>query len=446
MLKRFRIFVLCLQVFLGFAVASAFAEIERVTPGEAGFDASKLEAVKNVLDPLYEDGRIPNYVVILAKDGNVFFSASRGNTAVGGQRAVDENTVYLMASMSKPIVSSAIFALIDDGKLKLEDKLNDFFPVFDQLLVAPGGSFDSAFEEPQRQITVKDLLTHTSGFTYGESVIGLGDVAKQYDEIGVITGEYSAKSLGENLEILAEIPLVAQPGTSFNYSVSTDILGAIIEKVEEKPLGEAMKDLIFEPLDMSETGFDSSDFSDSENIAHLYMIPRSGSRPIGRVEGSEIVWKLAGGFDLNARAVAPKPGFGRGFDSGGGGLWGSGSDYISYISMIAAKGLSKKNERVLSESSVESQTSNLVPGLGLEAFESQFGKAAALMSFGGGFGIKRESAESSDVDYLFWGGICNTSFWIDPVDGSVGIFLTHACPGQYNVGDDLEEIVDKARL
>jgi CubicO group peptidase (beta-lactamase class C family) len=445
MIRKLLNFIICLHFFLLFVAENAFADIERTTPAQAGFDASKLEAVKSVLDPLYEDGRIPNYVVILAKDEKVFFSASRGHTSLGGQRSVDENTVYLMASMSKPIVSSAIFALIDDGELGLEDKLNDFFPVFDQLLVAPGGSFDSAFEEPKRQITVKDLLTHTSGFTYGESVIGLGDVAKQYDEIGVITGEYRSKTIDENLEILAEIPLVAQPGTSFNYSVSTDILGAIIEKVEGKSLGDALKERMFEPLGMSETGFDGSDFSDSENIAHLYAIPQSGLRPIGRIEGSEIVWKLAGGFGLGGKPMAPTPGLGRGFDSGGGGLWGSGSDYIKYISMIASKGLFK-GKRVLSETSVESQTSNLVPGLGLEAFESQFGSAAALMSFGGGFGIKRESAESDEVDYLYWGGICNTSFWIDPSDGSVGVFLTHACPGQYNVGDDLEEIVDKARF
>ena len=445
MLKKFRFVVFCLQVFFWFAMQNAIAEIERVSPAEAGFDVSKLEAVKDLLDPLYEDGRIPNYVVLLAKEGKIFFSATRGNTALGGNRAVDEHTVYLMASMSKPIVSSAIFSLIDDGKLRLDDKLNDFFPVFDQLLVAPGGSFDSAFEEPDRQITLKDLLTHTSGFTYGESVIGLGDVAKQYDEIGVMTGEGRGRTINENLEILAEIPLVAQPGTSFNYSVSTDILGAIIEKIEGKSLGDALKELMFEPLGMSETGFDASDFSDSENIAYLYAIPQSGLRPIGRIEGSEIIWKLAGGFSLNGEPLPPNPGLGRGFDSGGGGLWGSGSDYIRYISMIAAKGLSKGN-RVLSETSIESQTSNLVPGLGLEAFEIQFGSAAALMSFGGGFGIKRESAESDDVDYLFWGGICNTSFWIDPSDGSVGVFLTHACPGQYNVGDDLEDIVDKARL
>ena len=137
-----------------------------------------------MLDPLYEDGRIPNYVVLLAKDGKIFYSAIRGNTNVNGGRPVDKETAYLVASMTKPIVSSAVFALIDEGKLSLDDTLNSFFPVFDDLFVAPGGSFDSAFEELEREITVLDLITHTSGFTYGESVIGLGDVAKQYDEIG----------------------------------------------------------------------------------------------------------------------------------------------------------------------------------------------------------------------------------------------------------------------
>ena len=415
---------------------SPMASMDVVSPADAGYDAKKLNEIKDVLDPLYEDGRIPNYVVLLAKDGKIFYSAIRGNTNVNGSRPVDKETAYYVASMTKPIVSSVVFALIDEGKLSLDDTLNSFFPIFDDLFVAPGGSFDSAFEELDREITVLDLITHTSGFTYGESIIGLGDVAKQYDEIGVMSQE---RSLNENLEILAEVPLVAQPGTSFNYSVGIDLLAAILEKIEGKRLGDILNERFFEPMDMKNIGFGKEDFSDGNNIAWFYGAPRDGVKPIGKIEDNGISWKIAG------LPFAPEPGLNRQFDNGGGGIWSSAEDYLKFASLLGAKGL-WKGSRILNEETVAKQTTNLVPGLGLEAFEAQFGNAASMMSFGGGLGIKRESASSDTVDYYFWGGICNTAFWIDPIDGSSGIFLTHHCPGQYNVNDELEQIIDDARL
>jgi len=415
---------------------SPMASMELVSPADAGYDAKKLNEIKDVLDPLYEDGRIPNYVVLLAKDDKIFYSAIRGNTNVNGGRPVDKETAYLVASMTKPIVSAAVFSLIEEGKLSLDDTLNSFFPVFDDLFVAPGGSFDSAFEELEREITVLDLITHTSGFTYGESIIGLGDVAKQYDEIGVMSSE---RSLNENLEILSEVPLIAQPGTTFNYSIGLDLLAAIIEKIEGKRLGDILKERFFGPMDMKNIGFGKEDFSDGDNIAWLYGAPQNGVKPIGKIKDGGISWKFAG-FPF-----APQPGLNRQFDSGGGGLWSSAEDYLKFASLLGAKGL-WKGERILGEETVTKQTTNLVPGLGLEAFEAQFGNAASMMAFGGGLGIKKEPESTDTVDYYFWGGALNTSFWVDPIDGSAGVFLTHHFPGQYNVNDELEQIIDDARF
>ena len=153
------------------------------TPAKAGYDGAKLSGITERLDKLYDNGNIPNYVLAVAKDGEIFFETIRGNKDVKTDSPVGLDTIYLVASMTKPIATTAALILVDEGKLSLDDNLTDYFPQFDGLIVAPGGSFDSTFEEMNRPITIKDLVTHTSGFTYGESVTGYGDVAKQYDEL-----------------------------------------------------------------------------------------------------------------------------------------------------------------------------------------------------------------------------------------------------------------------
>ena len=124
--------------------------------------------------------------------------------------------------MTKPIVSTGIMILIEEGRLSLDSKLSEFYPVFKNMFVAPNGSFESTFEEANREITVKDLLTHTAGFTYQTSVTGQGDVAKQYDDLEIFFD--FQKSTKEHMETLSQVPLLAHPGETFTYSVSVDVL------------------------------------------------------------------------------------------------------------------------------------------------------------------------------------------------------------------------------
>ena len=226
------------------AIVSADA-LPQISAEAAGFDEKKLNEITERLDVLYEDGRIPSYVFALAKEGNLFFSSVRGDTVVGGNEPVDLETMYWLASMSKPVVSTAIFQLVEEGLLSLDSELKDFFPVFSDMFVAPNGDFDAQFEEASRPVTVLDLLTHTSGFTYGESVIGFGDVAKLYDEIGLVN---RCITRDENMELLSQIPLVAQPGQTFNYSVSVDILGGILEVVTGKKVSSYVAEKIMAHL------------------------------------------------------------------------------------------------------------------------------------------------------------------------------------------------------
>ena len=221
-------FVFGLLILFAFPEAKA-KNFEIVTPEEAGFSSVKLAAIQDRFDSLYEDGRIPNYVIGLYTGNKKFYSAMRGNTRIDGGNPVDLDTIYPLASMTKPIASTAIMRLIQDGKLSLSSKLSEFYPAFKNMFVAPNGSFEETFEEARREITVKDLLTHTSGFTYQTFVTGRGDIAKQYDDLKVFR-EWQSATLDEHMDLLSQIPLVAHPGETFTYSVSADVLSAIISK------------------------------------------------------------------------------------------------------------------------------------------------------------------------------------------------------------------------
>ena len=417
-------------------------DLPSATPEEMGYDSTKLSSLSDGFEALYGDGLIPNYVIAVAKDGKIFYSASDGDSRVGSGNAVNLNTIYPLASMTKPFVSTAIMRLIEDGKLGLDSKLSDYFPQFSDMFVAPGGSLEK-LEESSRPITILDLLTHTSGLTYGESVTGIGDVAKLYDEFNIID---RCLIRDENLDILSQIPLIAQPGAEWNYSVGTDVLGAVIEVITGETVGEYLDEIIFSPLGMTGVGFTLSEKDLLTNWAMIYGLPGVNNPAIGLVEGSEINWKIA---EVDGNENAERPTFmecPRGlvhnderyqFDSGGGGIHGSGQDYLKFMSMIMGGG-EFEGTRIISKESVNFMLSEQAK----VAYPAQFGNNI----FGAGFGINLQIDNPSEVDFYRWGGAYNTGFWMDPADGSVGVILSSHWPGRYNRGNAVEQILDDSRI
>ena len=405
---------------------------------DVAYDVDKLNKIQVLLDALYDKGQIPNYAVEVRRKGEQIYSAYRGQTELGGALAVDENTIFWVASMGKPIVSTAILKLIEDGKIGLDDELSQYFPEFENMVVAPLGDLDVPFETAKTKITIRNLLTHTSGFTYRPDVLGVGDVAEQYAELGVMTQNYS---LEENLELLAQIPLVAHPGTSFNYSVSVDVLGAVIEKVTGMRLGKYLDQQFFKPMGMKDTAFLVAP-EDRARFARFYQ-PASINNPAPLIPGSNIIWQ-----------IAETAAFGRSYDdwgsppiydAGGGGIYSTAKDFLKYAEMVAGNGVFE-DKVYLSPEASKLHFTDLMPSLGLEAFAAGFGEAARFMKFGGGYGIKLEEDGSGAHDYYFWGGAANTFFWIDATDQSVGVFFTHIWPPRYNLSDQIEQLVDEARL
>ena len=403
------------------------------------YDQSKLAEIGTKLDQLYESGVIPNYVVDIRRAGQPVYFRARGNTELGGNLPVSDQSVYVLASMSKPIVSTAVLKLIEDGRLGLDDPLAKYFPQFESMLVAPNGDLDAPFEEAKQAITIRHLLTHTSGFTYPPQVLGVGDVAQQYDDIGLMWG--AASTSEEFADILSQIPLVAHPGDTFNYSVSIDVLGGIIEQVTGKRLSAYLKEAIFQPLGMTSTDF----YVPDEMRARMPRVygPATPNNPAPLIEGDPIEWQISEAlyFGMPFEQIGRK----RSMDSGGGGLFSTSSDFLQYAQMVANYG-ELDGKRILKRETAELHFQDLMPNLGLEAFRANFGDAANFMKFGGGFGIKMEEDGSGKTDYYFWGGAANTFFWIDGEDQSVGAFFTHIAPPRYNMTDQIEDIVDRARI
>lgn len=413
-------------------------EIEVVTPESVGYDGKKLANITELADKLYDDGRIPNYVLGLYKDGKRFHTVTRGKTDLEQGRDVDTNTIFHLASMTKPVVTTAIFRLAQEGKLNLDDKLSKFFPAFAQMMVAPEGDFSNQFEPAKREIELLDLITHTSGFTYSENIAGFGDVGRTYSELQIFSSR-NGKTMQQNMELLSEVPLVAQPGTSFNYSVSVDVLGAVIEKITGKSLAVYLNEIIFTPLGMTSSGFSIAP-EETDNMSNIFgaegIDPTVPFEVIGKTsdEDDAIDWKI--GKIMPSAAFTKIPSF----YSGGGGLLSTANDFARYLSMVAGDG-TVDGVTVLSPEFAQKHKLSLVE----VDLRAGFGEAAQYMTFGGGFGIKKEPTNLEETDYIFWAGAFNTFFWLDLKDNSTGVFYTAHWPVQYNFSDSMEQIVDEAR-
>jgi len=409
--------------------------------GASRFDENKLSEIKAQFDGYYLDGRIPNYAFgLYSKSGGSVYSAINGLTAMNSGNEVDLNTIYWLASMTKPVVSAAIMKLIEEGKLDLDDKLSEYFPEFSDMLVAPEGNYDNTLEEARRPITLRHLITHTSGLTYQPNVTGVGDVAKQYEEFQIMNCYTSGDdtTLSEHMEMLSQLPLIAHPGEAWNYSVGIDALGAVIEKVTGKKLDVYLAETFFIPLGMNDSFF-YVPMDKRMDASRIFTSLDAASMPEDN-PSAKINWKIIesetwkGAFEATEAPAC---------SSGGGGLWASVNDFGRFLQMIANDGLFAGQQILASETvalMLENQTATLLP----ETFRRAFGEdASSFMEFTAGFGRK---IVNDEVDYYFWGGAANTFFWMDKAKDHIGVFATQLIPSVYNVSDNIEEIVDQAGL
>lgn len=397
--------------------------------------------VRAILDPLTEEQLLPGYYLGVFDSTGKIFELSQGSAAEAGGLRPSSEALYAIMSMTKPIVSFAVLALIERGALGLDDPVSKFIPELGSLVVVEDGDLDEPQQDLNRQITIRDLLTHTSGLTYSEDIVGREEVAKLYAELGIFPlderDETGLAGLSDHISALAQLPLVAQPGQRFVYSVSIDVLGRVLEVVEKKSLDLVLADLVLKPLDMTSTYFVVPEEA-SARLAQMYR-PRIATYPIPGVYKRYQPYEVGGGrinFGLKADRLL----------SGGAGLISSADDYSKFLTMLLNGGV-WKGERIISEETVESMFTHQLPEhLGSEALVYNFGPSTLGSGFSFGLGIKTKGEGDpfvvEDHDYYVWYGAANTGFWIDRQKQLIGIFMAQHIPSQY---DRIPELVDVVR-
>ena len=398
-----------------------------VDPKEVGLDATRLKNIDKHFNRYVDEGRLSGYAVAVARHGKVAHFGMYGHKDSETSAPITDDTMYRIYSMTKPVTSIALMMLVERGLLQLTDPVSKFIPPFGETRVWNTGSvlkpLTNALTEP---IRIWHLLTHTAGMTYGWMYSDLVD--DMYRRAGFEAGVAYKDSLEVVCDKYAALPLLFQPGSSWNYSVATDIVGRVIEVVGKMPLDEFFDKNIFQPLEMHDTGFWVPE-EKYERVASLYRYDETNHKKA----------KISG----FANSSLEKPAF----LSGGGGLISTAGDYFKFIRMLEGRGKSG-NVQLLSPSTFEMMVMNHLPN---NADISTFGRPLGEeifydgLGFGLGFGVVVEQAKTRVAcpnGTFSWGGMASTAFWVDPVNEISAMFFTQLIPSStYPIRQYLRSLV-----
>ena len=386
-----------------------------VVPETVGLSTERLSRIDKVMEKHISEQKIPGGVILLARHGKIAHLGTYGMMDVEAGKPMAPDTIFRIASMTKQITSVAVMMLYEEGHFRLHEPVSNFIPAFKAMNVLPPESDDeSAAPVPAtRQITIWNLLTHTSGLTYHWNE----QLGPQYNDAGITHGLLQDEStLAEKMKVLATIPLLHQPGEKVEYGLSIDVLGYLVEVASGMPLDQFFAERIFKPLGMTDTHFFISE-AKRERIATVYE--RTGDGPIMRkskeptVNGSLI-------YSTDYPYNGPQTYF-----SGGAGLVSTAPDYARFAQMMLNAG-ELDGLRLLSRKTVELMTTPQLGDMGVD------------YGFGLGFGIVQDASdlrEIGSVGAYNGGGFFFTSFFIDPQEQMLGIFMCQLHPG----GSDLAE-------
>jgi CubicO group peptidase (beta-lactamase class C family) len=384
-----------------------------VSPDDASFASQRLERIGQTIQASIDAGRIAGAVSLVARHGKIAYFEAFGMADREAKKPMHPDNIFRICSMTKPITSAAVMMLYEEGHFTLNEPVSDFIPEFKNMKVldppfpqdktSPPG----ALADAKRPITIFHLLTHTSGLTYPWNP----RLGKAYREAGIATGILQQEgSIGDSIKKLASLPLLFQPGDAWEYSVSDDVLGYLVEKVSGMPLDQFLRDRIFQPLGMKDSYFFLPDDKLPRLAAAYTYYPDKGLQlfPQGKViqEGN-----FAYSSDYPYRG--PRTCF-----SGGGGLCSTAEDYYRFCQMMVNGG-ELNGTRLLSRKSVELMTMNHTQGK-----TDDFG-------YGLGFGVTSDArflTELGSVGAYYWGGFFYTSFIVDPKEDMIAIFMGQLHP------------------
>ncbi len=403
----------------------------QVDPGEVGLDAGRLERIAEHFDEYVRAARIPGWQCVVSRGSKVAWVGGGGLRNVEGQLGVEDDTVWRIYSMTKPVTSIAAMMLHEEGHFDLNDEVARWLPSFDDPRVYVEGPPEQPTTRPAAgPIRIWHLFTHTSGLTYGFQRNHPVDAI--YRRHGFDFGQERGIDLAAAVERLAGFPLVFDPGSAWNYSLSTDVLGRLVELWAQVPLDEFLRERVFGPLDMHDTGFFCSPDA-LPRLAELYLYaPGNTFRHAGTMA------------ELGTRRPA--------YLSGGGGLVSTARDYQRFASMLLGGG-ELDGARLVAPSTIALMSRNFLPdgqdllGFAVDSF-SESGMAG--MGFGLGLAcvidaarLKLPVAEGT----VSWGGAASTAFWVDPRNELTCQFFTQLIPSSsYPIRRELQRLTYQALL
>lgn len=379
-------------------------------PRAVGVCPERLARIRPWMDRLVEDGRLAGLSVTMQRRGQTVFAQACGQADLARGTPFTLDTVTRIYSMTKPLTSVAVMQLYERGLFQLDDPVARFLPEFAEMRVAVGGNRAKIETEPARRpITIRDLLTHTAGLTYGFMEATLVDAA--YREKGI---DFLAKegTLAEMTARTAALPLLAQPGTAWNYSVATDVLGHFVAVVSGRPFADYLREEVIAPLGMVDTDFFvRPDLMPRFCAAYAYDRERK-LRP----------------FDDSVETAYARP---PAIASGGGGLVSTAADYLRFCQMILNGG-EIDGTRLLGRKTVALMTANHLGGDLAAMGTPRFAETSYTgIGFGLGFSVMLDPAAAQIVGSpgeVAWGGMASTAFWIDRAEDLAVVLMTQLIP------------------
>ncbi len=411
--------VLGLALLLLAPAAAALAQgLPTAQPADVGLSAERLGRITQWLKDDSAKGVIPGAALMIIRNGKVAYSEAVGTVNPETKAPMGKDAIFRIYSMSKPITSVAVMMLAERGLITIDEPIAKYIPAFKSMKVGVEGKDADGkpkldLVDAKKPITIQDLLRHTSGITYGF----FGDmlVKKAYLAANLYDGDYDN---AEFVERLAKLPLAFQPGTTWDYSNSTDVLGRLVEVVSGKSLFQFEKENILDPLGMTDTSFYVADAAKHARIAE----PFKNDRVIGA------------GVEFNDPRVAKK------WESGGGGMVGTLGDYARFAMMLRNGGTAN-GKRLLGPKTIAYMTSDHTAGV---IVPGPYYLPGPGYGFGLGFAVRKEAgvalSPGSVGDYN-WGGAGGTAFWIDPKEDLIVVFGMAAPSQRTHIRQVLRDMV-----
>ncbi len=376
------------------------------TPESVGISSDTLLLANQKMQSYIDSGKLAGISTIVMKNGKVVQNEYFGYADIEKRSPMQENTLVRIFSMTKPVTTVALMTLYDEGKFQLDDKVSKYIPEFEGMLVYTPNENGFTLEPQVNEMSIRNLLTHSSGITYG------WDPASYVDSIYRATqvGSWDSTTIGDKVKILAKIPLKFQPGTKYEYSLSIDVAGYLVEVLSGMPLDAYFKSRVLEPLKMNETSFYVPE-DKLNRFAELYNLDSLGKLQANRFMGpafkkpTTLFW-------------------------GGAGLVSTLNDYARFCSMLLNAG-ELDGVRIIKEETAHMIMSEQSPA-GVEYWENA--------KYGLGGSVDLNTGEYS------WGGAASTKFWIDPANKMIIVTYTQLMPSDDSYAKDFKDIVKRSLI